>query len=1174
MRETVFKKALSLLLCAVLILGVLPLDSHAAGYQVNGQSITWYFPLPEEFFDDIEDFAGCRGANENSLYGTPNLGCTHADHAELPYGSEAMIVNVSDTQPVYAPADGTLYRSSQPDSQWGDVAVIEATVDSNFSIYILMGSVSPDGVTASGSYVPSGSVIGYTSGIFRLGALMDFAGMGAQVAENLAGELSVVQSKGWLSEGVNTGLVCVNPSASTATGYPNSLVYDHSGPILYEFVPGQPVTEPSTEPPTEAPTEAPHTEHSWDGGTVTIPATHTSEGSIHYTCTICGAGRDEAIPADVNAHVFDQQVVSEAYLAAPANCASGAQYYYSCVCGAAGTETFVSGDATGEHVWDGGTVTVPATHTTQGNTHYTCTICGASYDEPIAADVNAHVFDQQVASDTYLAAPANCASGARYYYSCVCGAAGTETFVSGDATGEHVWDGGVVTVPATHTTQGNTHYTCTICGASYDDPIAADVNAHVFDQQVASDAYLVAPANCAGGAQYRYSCVCGAAGEATFVSGDATGAHVWDDGTVTVPATHTSEGSIHYTCTICGAGRDEAIPADVNAHVFDQEVVDDKYLASPATCSNAATYFKSCICGEKGSETFLYGNPAPHTYSDQWSFNETDHWRAATCGHNGETTDFGPHKWDDGKIIKDAGHNVNGEKLYTCTTCGTTKTETIAGQPHEYNQMVISDQYLASPATCTSPATYYFACVCGEKGSEVFSYGEAKGHTYSDRWSSNELQHWHAATCEHTGEKADAADHVWNPGQITTQPTATSKGVMTYTCSICGATKTEDVEPTQHEHTFAATWAGNTTYHWHPATCEHTNVVSGLGEHIWNQGVVTSVASHSAAGQKQYTCTVCGIQKTETVPQTHTYDQQIASSAYLASNATCTSPATYYYSCSCGAKDTTRTFTSGSALGHVASGTWGKDANYHWYVCSRCGARGELNAHTLNTSGTCTVCGYSKEESHIHSSHLSRVPAKAATCTQEGNSAYYICDCGKWFSDVTTTSEITDQKSVVIPALGHVDKDNNGRCDLCKERLDNTVEYQITEGKDSTWLNTSSQGLVIRSNAAYSQFDRVEVDGATVAVTNYSVSEGSTIVELNASYLRRLSLGYHTISIVAKDGKATTGFTIKQGAATSGGSSNGIWGMILFLAVVIAIAIPVTYGVYYYRKKTGNGRYS
>ena len=201
----------------------------------------------------------------------------------------------------------------------------------------------------------------------------------------------------------------------------------------------------------------------------------------------------------------------------------------------------------------------------------------------------------------------------------------------------------------------------------------------------------------------------------------------------------------------------------------------------------------------------------------------------------------------------------------------------------------------------------------------------------------------------------------------------------------------------------------------------------------------------------------------------------------------------------------------------------------------------------------------------------SRVPAKAATCTQEGNTAYYICDCGKWFSDSSTTSEITDQQSVVIPALGHVDKDNNGRCDVCKERLDNTVEYQMTEGGESTWLNNSTQGMVFRSNADYSKFDRVEVDGATVSASNYTVSQGSTIVELSNSYLKRLSLGRHTISIVAKDGVATTGFTIKQGAAASsskGGS--GIWPVILFLTVVIAIAIPVAYGVYYYRKRTGS----
>ena len=494
----------------------------------------------------------------------------------------------------------------------------------------------------------------------------------------------------------------------------------------------------------------------------------------------------------------------------------------------------------------------------------------------------------------------------------------------------------------------------------------------------------------------------------------------------------------------------------------------------------------------------------------------------------------------------------------------------IAGQPHEFNQEVVDDKYLVSAATCTSPALYYKSCVCGLAGTETFSYGQATGHSFSDKWSSDENQHWQAATCEHTTERIKVAEHIWSPGEITVQPTATTKGVKTYTCTVCGRTRTEEVEPSTHQHTFTDKWSGNTTYHWHEATCEHSNVVSGLGEHSWGQGVQTVAPTHTTNGTKVYTCSVCGMQKNETLNQTHTFDQQVATSAYLATNATCANPATYYYSCSCGAKDTTRTFSFGSALGHVASGTWGKDANYHWTVCSRCGAKGELIAHSFDANGTCTVCGGSKQDSHIHSSHLSRVPAKAATCTQEGNIAYYVCDCGMWFTDVTTTTPITDQQSVVLPALGHVDKDNNGRCDVCKERLDSTVEYQMTEGGESTWLNTSNQGMVFRSNADYSKFDHVEVDGATVASTNYSVSQGSTIVELNASYLKRLSLGRHTISIVAKDGKATTGFTIKQGAAASTGKSgNGIWGIILFLTVVVAIAIPVAYGVYYYRKKTG-----
>ena len=55
---------------------------------------------------------------------------------------------------------------------------------------------------------------------------------------------------------------------------------------------------------------------------------------------------------------------------------------------------------------------------------------------------------------------------------------------------------------------------------------------------------------------------------------------------------------------------------------------------------------------------------------------------------------------------------------------------------------------------------------------------------------------------------------------------------------------------------------------------------------------------------------------------------------------------------------------------------------------------------------------------HIHK--LTLVPAKDATCTEEGNKAYYICDgCDKWFEDAEGTSEITDKTSVIIPAADH-----------------------------------------------------------------------------------------------------------------------------------------------------------
>ena len=67
----------------------------------------------------------------------------------------------------------------------------------------------------------------------------------------------------------------------------------------------------------------------------------------------------------------------------------------------------------------------------------------------------------------------------------------------------------------------------------------------------------------------------------------------------------------------------------------------------------------------------------------------------------------------------------------------------------------------------------------------------AHTHTYADVWSKDADYHWHAATCEHATEVKDKAAHAWDNGTITTPATEEAEGVKSYTCTVCGATKSE-----------------------------------------------------------------------------------------------------------------------------------------------------------------------------------------------------------------------------------------------------------------------------------------------------------------------------------------------------------------------------------------------
>lgn len=85
-------------------------------------------------------------------------------------------------------------------------------------------------------------------------------------------------------------------------------------------------------------------------------------------------------------------------------------------------------------------------------------------------------------------------------------------------------------------------------------------------------------------------------------------------------------------CTVCQFEIEAQLG---HTHVFDQEVVADRYLASKANCTDPAKYYKSCRCGEKGTDTFTSGIALGHTEGTEWEKDATGHWHICTvagCG--------------------------------------------------------------------------------------------------------------------------------------------------------------------------------------------------------------------------------------------------------------------------------------------------------------------------------------------------------------------------------------------------------------------------------------------------------------------------------------------------------------------------------------------------------------
>ncbi len=225
-------------------------------------------------------------------------------------------------------------------------------------------------------------------------------------------------------------------------------------------------------------------------------------------------------------------------------------------------------------------------------------------------------------------------------------------------------------------------------------------------------------------------------------------------------------------------------------------------------------------CGKKGNDskttTDAPSTSAPaheHTFATDWSKDADNHWYAATCEHTTEVKGKAAHTWNSGKVTKAATEEAEGVKTFACTVCGQTKTEKIDKLPHT--------------------------------------------HKFADTWSKDADNHWHAATCAHTSEVKDKAAHTWNSGEVTKAATEEADGVKTFTCTVCGQTRTEAIPALTHSHTYANEWSKDATNHWHAATCAHTTEKKDSAAHTFGNWTETKAPTYTEKGEKQRTCSVC-----------------------------------------------------------------------------------------------------------------------------------------------------------------------------------------------------------------------------------------------------------------------------------------------------------------------------
>jgi len=799
--------------------------------------------------------------------------------------------------------------------------------------------------------------------------------------------------------------------------------------------------------------------HIYGEGEVT-PATCKDEGKIVYTCGRCGGTHTAVIETNENAHQYETTVtdatctkegtvIAKCKLCGnetlnkplpklehtwsvdkttPATCDTDGTTYYKCSCGAT-KETAIP--KLGHRMTAG--LSVDATCTENGYTPYTCTNSGCTYTYNVYnAPAIAHNYVQVENSST-----ADCVNGGTVTLRC--SECDKEITAAVPALG-HDWGEWTTTKNPTAADEGEVERSCKRDGCNATETVPLPALGH----EMVKDEVNSTAATCTAEGRDVYVCKTHTDCGYTYYVKTSKLAHDYDEGTVTEKATCTTDGEKTYTCK-CGATVTELIPK--TAHTLSTAVTE-------ATCQVQGSVVTSCADCEYEIKTDLgYGVHKLTVVRESEPDCETKGIITVKCSETGcthiaDTIELPAtgHDWSgEESDIVPATCETDGSKKVKCLHCEETTTVVIPATGHNYAE---GESFAA---TCITSGYTVFACDCGSSYSRLDS--QPNGHSWDEGTVKTPADCVNEGiilvkceNCEASYEKTvSKLCHSWGAWVTTKYPTASEEGEMTRICS----------RNPNHIETSAIPSLGDSTY---TVTFivdgkEYAKQTIGYGGAATDPGIPVKPYDESKHYNAYWDVDFSAITSDLTVTAVYNETAHTFGEWTTVRESTCQSKGYQTRACACGYEETRDLELSDHDYTIITEDRMEATCTENGYVvviCSACGKSTKQTVkrlghsmtyhervyETCDTDGSlayyeCSVCG-KKYADRIGNTELINVVVRkkyhtfvvvegsAATCTSDGKTDYRHCTtCG------------LNQPSETIPALGHVDVNNDHICDRC-----------------------------------------------------------------------------------------------------------------------------------------------